>query len=125
MIGTTPLNTTDYIEGAGSATTLVPKAEWSVWFRVGQRPLGVKNITADNVNVYPVPASDKLVIDMLANTAYSTIQIIDMTGRVVMTQPVTTKKQQMNINSLQSGVYIIRLTDDLGSQTYTSRIVKN
>jgi hypothetical protein len=123
IIGTTPL-ATDLINGNGAATSLVTKAEWSVWFRVGFRT-GVKNITTDNVKIYPVPASDKLVVQMSDNSSYTNIQIIDMTGRVVMTQDVISKTQQMNVASLQSGVYIIRLKDDSGNQTYTSRIVKN
>jgi hypothetical protein len=123
VIGTKQL-ATDLIDGTGSASTLVTLAEWSVWFRVGFRT-GVKNITTDNVKVYPVPASDKLMVQMSDNSNYTTIQIIDMTGRVVMTQEVNSKSQQMNVAALQSGVYIIRLKDDSGNQTYTSRIVKN
>ena len=123
VIGTKNL-ASDIIDGTGSVSTLVTNAEWSVWFRVGFRT-GVNTVNADNVKVYPVPTSDKLIIDMSDNSAYTSIDITDMTGRVVMTQSVNSKKQQMNIASLQSGVYIIRLKDNSGAQTYTSRIVKD
>jgi hypothetical protein len=123
IIGTKPL-ASDLIDGSGSAATLSTKAEWSVWFRVGYRT-GVKNISADNVKVYPVPASDRLIVDMSAASAYTGIQLVDMTGRVVISQPVTAKMQQLNLSAIEPGVYIIHLTDDAGNQAYTSRIIKN
>jgi hypothetical protein len=48
-----------------------------------------------------------------------------MTGRVVMTQPVSGKMEQLNVSALQAGVYIVQLKDETGTKTFTSRIVKN
>ncbi len=125
IIGTTPL-AADFINGNGGAPTLVSNAEWSVWFRVGLRGgVGINEISTDNVKVYPVPTSDKLVISMSDNSAYTNIQLTDMTGRIVLSQAVTGRTEQLNLSSLQAGVYIIHLRDDSGVNTYTTRIVKN
>ena len=127
IIATTPL-ASDYINGNGSIPTLVTNAEQSVWFRKGHRqyPASITPAPeADNVKIYPVPTSDRLMISMADNATYTSVQISDMTGRIVMTQSISGKTEQMNIGALQSGVYIVRLKDDAGIKTFTSRIVKN
>lgn len=125
LIGTKPL-ATDFINANGSITQLVANAEWSVWFRVGHRyGTGINDVSAGDVKFYPVPASDKLVVAMADNAAYTTMEISDMTGRILLSQAVTSKSQTLNVNSLASGVYVIRLRDDSGTKTYTNRIVKD
>jgi Zn-dependent metalloprotease len=126
LIGTTPL-ATDLINGNGNITQVAMNAQNSVWFRIGPRtfPAGVNEVAADNVKVYPVPASDRLIVAMTENASYTTVELTDMMGRVILTQAVTSKKEQLNVSSLASGVYLIRLRDESGSKTYTSRIVKN
>lgn len=125
IIATTPL-APDIINGAGGVPTLVTNAEWSVWFRVGHRfGVGINDVATDNVKIYPVPASDKLIISMENNAGFNNVQITDLTGRVVLTQPISGSMAQLNVSALQSGVYIVRMKDETGSKNYTSKIVKN
>jgi hypothetical protein len=87
--------------------------------------VGIKDVTADNVKIYPVPASDKLMIATADQSSYTRVEILDMTGRTILSAPLTSKNQQLNVNTLATGVYILYLRDESGSKTYTSRIVKN
>lgn len=78
-------------------------------------------------NIYPNPASHSITVDYttLESTVY-TIRIIDLLGKEVQ-MPVSISKdsgndkQEINISSLPSGIYICELS---GDQTYRVRFIK-
>lgn len=72
-----------------------------------------QNIYAD---VYPNPAEDLLVVDLLAKTqgAYK-LQLINVSGQVVYTENVSLGnvllKKQLDISQLPQGMYLLQLSD--------------
>jgi hypothetical protein len=59
--------------------------------------------------LYPNPASSSLTLDLAYDSRWvgKTIQIYNMAGQIVLKVAVTSKLQKIDINKLQSGVYIL------------------
>lgn len=88
-------------------------------------PTGIHDVVTGAVKVYPVPSSDKVVIDLTAAGDYTSADITDMTGRVVMTQTLSARSTPLDIRGIDAGIYLMNLKDATGSKHYTTRIVKN
>lgn len=72
-------------------------------------------------SMYPNPANDILTV---ANTAdVSQVDIYDVTGKMVMTVNVASENVTLNVSNLNTGMYIINVTNEKGVQT--SKFVKN
>jgi thiol-disulfide isomerase/thioredoxin len=83
---------------------------------VGDYILGISNASANKKGmVFPNPASDVISIISKDQAIISNIQIVDVTGRLVLEPPVHTAT--ININSLKSGVYMISYLEDSVSKT--------
>ncbi len=72
-------------------------------------------------SMYPNPVLTVLNIDNTSDV--SQIDVFDATGRIVRTVEVTTEKVVIDVADLQTGVYIISVTNEKGSQS--SKFVKN
>ncbi len=86
-------------------------------------PTGIITPGKDAVKVYPVPASDKVVVEMIASD-YTNIEITDMTGRLVLTQAVSGMQQVVNIASLDAGMYMLTIKDKSNTGRSATRIIK-
>ena len=61
----------------------------------------------NDLKVYPNPSSSDLTIE-LANNAHFDIEIIDLTGRVVLEKLKNQKTQLINIGFLSNGIYYVK-----------------
>jgi hypothetical protein len=73
-----------------------------------------ENNTQLNFNLYPVPTSDKLFIEIENKTNVS-IEIIDGTGKVLIDELYS--QSGIDVNELTQGLYFLKITSDKGSQT--------
>jgi len=73
------------------------------------------------VKVFPNPATTTVEV-VLANQAnqFHTVQLIDVTGKVKIQQPIQYRKT-LNVQDLSSGFYILRLSGD--NQSVTKKLV--
>ena len=85
--------------------------------------VGVKEMVGENGNytIYPNPASNKLNIkNRNPLIMEATIQIMDVTGKVVLKQEVQFKKDRQETNitilSIASGIYSVRIKDESGKE---------
>jgi hypothetical protein len=83
-------------------------------------------ISAPAVNaamkVSPNPTSDLLLISFANDNTVSQVELLDVTGRVVLVQPANGQSQvTVSLKGLPAGVYLLRAT---GEQMETVRIVK-
>lgn len=89
---------------------------------------GIPNQTNDlnlqqDVFVSPNPAYDVLNVVLTGKAeGLNKFNILDMTGKLLMTGDIQGLKQVIEIQSLNIGVYMIQLTD--GKQSVTKKIVK-
>jgi PKD repeat protein len=87
--------------------------------------VGISELNADQILVYPNPTSSELNID-LGNIDYnfSEIQLVDLTGRVVTKISVNEQVKLYNVStsSLSNGIYNVKIVGKDGS--LTKRIIK-
>ncbi len=86
----------------------------------------------DYVNLYPNPATDKLNIDLLLQSAKRIqFRVFDLGGRVISEKEAPKDfpaggqyKHQLDISKLQGGLYLLVMTDAEGARL-TRRFIKN
>jgi hypothetical protein len=85
---------------------------------------GVQTIDgADAFTFSPNPASDKMILNWGANVSVSKVEIVDLTGRVVITEMVNGgNSTELHVSTLPAGVYNLVVTGAEGNSAY--RFVK-
>lgn len=79
-------------------------------------------LDTDQWSVYPNPCSDHLSIDIGAGKT-GTIQLINLSGEVVKTEPALGEVTQLDMNGLPSGGYLVRFISSNG-KAETVKLVK-
>jgi hypothetical protein len=70
----------------------------------------VSDVTTDlNVSVYPNPAQDKINISFAQEGAYSKVELLDETGRLIELKIVAGSNLSFNCDKLASGLYLVRI----------------
>jgi hypothetical protein len=83
--------------------------------------IGINEITTDGFSIYPNPANEVINVRPTSVTSTYGIEIIDVTGRIILTDKNVSGLTTLNVNQFNAGVYFIRLT--VGDKTTTQRIV--
>ncbi len=108
-------------------TGSIPSVGNNIWGRGKINPIGAMKVTLAaagftensikmNTSVYPNPASNEINISFYSNS-YSShdVEIMDMNGRTVLAQTYQVLRgensNKINIESLRSGMYIIKISD--------------
>ena len=73
--------------------------------------VGINNIAAATLSIYPNPASSLLNITANENLAGFNLQMYDVVGRLVASQILEGNNNAINVARLSNGTYIIRVTD--------------
>ena len=84
-------------------------------------------LTWNSIKLYPNPAKQVVTIQLpnnANNNIFYTIKITDVTGKTVMQQKTNGNTEQLNINKLINGVYIVEIIDSKGNRT-TEKLIKN
>lgn len=76
--------------------------------------LGVGHHDAIAFEVYPNPTVDEVTVLLPMNTQRATADIFTTDGHLVRTTLLTNARQDMDLRSLASGDYVLRVTTDLG-----------
>jgi hypothetical protein len=84
----------------------------------------VRNDGAQKVSIYPNPAHTTLNVNTNGIAAGSLVRLYDLTGKMVATQQVKGVNTQVNVSTLKSGVYFVRLEDATGRIVYNNKFVK-
>lgn len=92
---------------------------YEVYFFEEATITGVVNNQIINFNIYPNPASDILNIDY--NGEYTNINIVDITGKTVITSAVISK---VDITSLSSGIYFVSVLDNTQTLSINKFLIK-
>jgi hypothetical protein len=75
------------------------------------------------LEAYPNPVKSMLTINIKGSaSANAEMLITDISGKIIRSLPVDDKKQQVDISSMASGIYMLRYKDDTHNQVI--RIVK-
>jgi len=71
--------------------------------------LGINSNNLENLALYPNPTKSILNID---NAENATVEVFDLLGRVVLTKNNISINEQLNVSALNSGTYLIRISND-------------
>jgi hypothetical protein len=85
---------------------------------------GINEATSgiSGVSIFPNPTTGIFIVE-LNNNAAKTVQVSDLTGRVVMTGSSNTDKVNVNISSLANGIYYVKIQSNNAVETI--KVVKN
>jgi hypothetical protein len=64
------------------------------------------------LKIYPNPANKEITIETSSTPAASQLSIMNLNGQQLITRQITQPKTQLDISSLPSGVYFVRLTNN-------------
>lgn len=71
--------------------------------------VGINEQQESRLSLYPNPATDKITIE---SAKFGNLSIMNLTGQKLISQQVSELKTVIDISSLPSGVYFVRLTND-------------
>ncbi len=98
-------------------------------FLINEGPTGIaeNSLTASSISAYPNPFSNEITINYNLNTKVSSdasVIITDITGRVVLTEKITTDKGIIMLNpEINSGIYFVSINNS-GKKLTTIKVVK-
>jgi hypothetical protein len=79
-------------------------------------PSSIHSAKVSNLSIYPNPVNDQLSIT--AGVAISSVNVFDITGRMVSSvNGINYTHADINVSSLNSGIYIVKVTDVEGNST--------
>ena len=81
--------------------------------RVFDVGMAEKSPEKNDLKVYPNPTNGMLNIEILANERMESVQLIDMTGKLVLDAPF---KNQLDLSYLPKGIYFLRVQNKNGEQ---------
>ncbi|MCB0756188.1 MAG: T9SS type A sorting domain-containing protein, partial [Flavobacteriales bacterium] len=76
------------------------------------------------MDVYPVPSSELITVELDASTVYVMLQILDLSGKMVFETTSNSNRTQLNVSGLSSGVYLLQAIDGSATVIGRSRILK-
>jgi hypothetical protein len=87
--------------------------------------IGVNELNSiiDNVLLYPSPSDKELNVNITFNKFQKTYyELMDATGRIVLTGEINGTKQKINVSILSNGIYLFALHDDAGEKLYSTKV---
>jgi len=89
--------------------------------------VGIKSLTSNEVEtaLYPNPAQNQINIQIDAAYAFNSlnVQVVDLTGRVVLDTQINSAMSALNVEGLENGIYLVRISN--GSETiHASKLIK-
>ncbi len=106
-----------------ATSSVCPGYTWSASFtETVAACTGIQQIASSNVSfgVYPNPTSGEFTIE-LNNGAVKTVNVLDLTGRVVFATTTSNDKINVNAGSLAKGIYYVRVQSN--NATEVAKIV--
>jgi hypothetical protein len=77
---------------------------------------------ANNIKMYPNPTNNIVTVEVY-NLTNVKLQVVDLTGKILMQQALSSNSNTVNLQQLPFGMYFFKVTSNEG--TTTNKIVKN
>lgn len=100
---------------------LPPGENMGIWYYKNSTISASEQISVPDIKIYPIPAKDKIFIE-LSSFNYTSVEIIDVQGRLLQSIVLQYPKTQIDIANLRGGLYILRLKN--GKGTTLKKIIK-
>lgn len=79
-------------------------------------PLSISESNFSNLNIYPNPASDKLIIET-SFSGNANVKISDLSGKEIVSSHLTGRVSEINTSNLKSGIYFLQFKYELSILT--------
>jgi PKD repeat protein len=91
---------------------------------IGSWPLTIRSTELGNIKVWPNPAKNIINISGLATDANVQIDVLDLSGRLVLIENKTGSNQTtIDLKNLEKGVYLVKIQSENG--VFSQRIIKD
>jgi hypothetical protein len=115
-----PLNSWEITENSGGSQVAYIRL-LSKFVAISEPPNSLEYLTKRVLEIYPNPTKDVINI-RTSGESISGLELYDAQMRLLNKQPVNGSQTQLNIHSLQSGIYFIRVST--AQKVYVERIIK-
>ncbi len=104
----------------------LPTCSRDVTFIVSKLPTAVSNVngTDNDVKLYPNPASDEVNLVFSQNPDIKTVAIYNVIGKMMSVYKVNGTSANLNISSIPSGIYFVRMANSHGDVVVTRKFTK-
>jgi hypothetical protein len=85
-------------------------------------PVGLNESTIQDFRMYPNPSNE--FVTVTGNPGSYRVEVIDLTGRVLITTEMTTDRFQLDVSSLTQGVYLLKVIDKENGCTEILKFLK-
>lgn len=99
----------------GVTTLPVPQDFTGYRLVIKEQQLGVELLQANEVSIYPNPASSKLNIVNASN--FETMEVYDINGQLIINKDIEKLDEIIDISSLESGIYLLKLKNAGSTKT--------
>jgi hypothetical protein len=83
----------------------------------------IEEFTDEEVNLYPNPTTGLLNLE-LSTERQVEVSVVDITGKEWMSQSVNNSAQQLDLNGVPAGMYIVRIVDQDSGKVIFKKIIK-
>lgn len=80
-----------------------------------------EEVNVATIAMWPNPANDQLNIALPSSSQSANVQIFDAQGRMVANELVTTTSQTIDLNTLEAGIYTVRIV--CSEKVYAQKVV--
>lgn len=78
----------------------------------------------DNINIYPNPVSEKIIIDLNSNYP-ANFELTNITGRIIFNKIIIQSQEAISTNSINEGIYLYRIIDKNNNETNGKLIIRH
>jgi len=90
-----------------------PLASYEVHTKKSGKEIGIVEFNgANNITIYPNPASDMVIVDIHNSNVPAILKVISSTGRILLLKELTGTVEDIDISGLKSGMLIFIVTTD-------------
>ncbi len=102
----------------------VVSADNGVVYKIVDTSLSTDDFAANGLSLYPNPTSSTFTIQNKNGFDLKQVQLHDLSGKLLMQKNVTEANTQLNVEMLQSGIYLVSVSDASGNSFTTKLVVK-
>lgn len=84
---------------------------------------GVANIQLDDIKCYPNPFHEGITLELPSALIGGTVEVFSIAGQLLYTQPINHSTESIHPNSLDKGIYLLKITSPTGA-IYLKRVIK-
>ena len=96
----------------------------STIYKVVDQSLATPSFEDNVILLYPNPAKTEVTFSSKKAIIFDAYSIIDLTGKIVLSNTINASEKQIDISSLPTGLYVLKVSDNSGKSFQTKLSVE-